>query len=155
MGWFYGFKLHLICNDRGDLLNFSLTPGNVDDRQPLYGEKIVKELFGKLFADKGYISAALFNKLWFDGIHIITTIKKNMKDRYITMNDRIILRKRALIETINDELKNICQVEHTRHRSLDNFFTNVMAGLIAYSYMPKRPSINVDFEPDAQMFLPF
>ena len=82
-------------------MNFSLTPENVDDRQPLYGEKIVKDLFGKLFADKGYISAALFNKLWFDGIHIITTIKKNMKDRYINMNDRIILRKRALIETIN------------------------------------------------------
>lgn len=155
MGWFYGFKLHLICNDRGDLLNFTLTPGNVDDRQPLYGEKIIKDLFGKLFADKGYISSALFNKLWFDGIHIITTIKRNMKDRYITMNDRIILRKRALIETINDELKNICQVEHTRHKSLDNSFTNMMAGLIAYSYLPKRPSINIEFEPDTQMFLPF
>ncbi len=78
-----------------------------------------------------------------------------MKDRYITMNDRIILRRRALIETINDELKNICQVEHTRHRSLDNFFANMMAGLIAYSYLLQRPSINVEFEQSAQIFLPF
>ena len=92
IGWFYGFKLHLICNDRSDLLNFALTPGNIDDRQPLYGDKIIKTLFGKFFADKGYISAALFNKLRFGGIHIVTTVKKNMKDRYITMNDRIIHR---------------------------------------------------------------
>ena len=105
MGWFYGFKLHLVCNDKGELLNFVITPGNVDDREPLTSSNMLKELMGKLFADKGYISESLFNHLFFDGIHLITTVRKNMKERYMTQDYRIILRKRAIIATINDELK--------------------------------------------------
>lgn len=110
---------------------------------------------GKLFADKGYISENLFNRLFFDGIHLITTVRKNMKERYMTQNDRIILRKRAIIETINDELKNICQIEHTRHRSLANFISNLIGGLTAYTFMPKKPSINIELEPMAQYFIQF
>lgn len=155
MGWFYGFKLHLVCNDKGELLNFVITPGNVDDREPLTSSNLVKELMGKLFADKGYISENLFNRLFFDGIHLITTVRKNMKERYMTQNDRIILRKRAIIETINDELKNICQIEHTRHRSLANFISNLIGGLTAYTFLPKKPSINIELEPMAQYFIPF
>lgn len=155
MGWFYGFKLHLVCNDKGELLNFVITAGNVDDREPLTSSNLLKEVMGKLFADKGYISEGLFNRLFFDGIHLITTVRKNMKDRYMTNNDRIILRKRAIIETINDELKNICQIEHTRHRSFDNFISNLIGGLTAYTFLPKKPSIKVEFEQIAQYFIQF
>lgn len=149
MGWFYGFKLHLVCNDKGELLNFVITPGTVDDREPLTSGNLLKEVMGKLFADKGYISESLFNKLFFDGKHLITTVRKNMKERYMMQNDRIILRKRAIIETVNDELKNIYQIEHTRHRSFANFISNLIGGLTAYTFLPKKPSINIELEPVA------
>ena len=155
MGWFYGFKLHIAINDKGELLGFVITTGNMDDRAPLTESMLLKDVFGKLFADKGYISEKLFNHLWFDGIHLITTVRKNMKESYMTANDRIILRKRALIESVNDELKNICQIEHTRHRCFANFISNLIGGLTAYTFLPKKTSSNVEFEADAQMVLPF
>ncbi len=102
-----------------------------------------KRIFGKLYGDKGYISKDLFEKLFVDGVHLITKIKKNMKNSLILLQDKIALRKRALIETVNDELKNICQIEHTRHRSFENFTTNLLSGLIAYSFFDKKPSINL------------
>jgi hypothetical protein len=141
MGWFYGFKLHLVINDQGELLSFAITQARVDDRQPLKNEGFLKSIFGKLFADKGYISEQLTQLLFVDGIHLITNIKNNMKNCLMTMHDKIMLRKRSVIETVNDELKNICQVEHSRHRSFANFITNLIAGLIAYSFLPKKPSI--------------
>lgn len=110
MGWFYGFKLHLVCNDRGELLNFCLTKGNVDDRNPEVFNVLSRKLFGDLFADKGYISKKLFNSLWNEGIHLVTGIKNNMKNQLMSMREKILLRKRSVIETINDELKNICQI---------------------------------------------
>ena len=143
LGWFYGFKLHLIINDKGEILDFIITPGNIDDRKPLSDMNLHKRIFGKLFGDKGYISKDLFEKLFIDGVHLITKIKKNMKNSLMLLQDKIALRKRALIETVNDELKNICQVEHTRHRSFDNFVTNLLSGLIAYSFFDKKPSINL------------
>ena len=102
-----------------------------------------KRIFGKLYGDKGYISKDLFEKLFVDGVHLITKIKKNMKNSLILLQDKIALRKRALIETVNDELKNICQIEHTRHRSFENFTTNLLSVLIAYSFFDKKPSINL------------
>ena len=117
IGWFYGFKLHLIINDKGEILDFILTAGNVDDREPLKSMDWHKRIFGKLFGDKGYISKDLFEQLFVDGVHLITKLRKNMKNALMLLQDRIMLRKRALIETVNDELKNICQIEHTRHRS--------------------------------------
>ena len=143
LGWFYGFKLHLIINDKGEILNFIITSGNIDDRKPLSDMNLHKRIFGKLFGDKGYISKDLFEKLFIDGVHLITKIKKNMKNSLMLLQDKIALRKRALIETVNDELKNICQVEHTRHRSFNNFITNLLSGLIAYSFFDKKPSINL------------
>ena len=143
LGWFYGFKLHLIINDKGEILDFIITPGNIDDRKPLSDMNLHKRIFGKLFGDKGYISKDLFEQLFIDGVHLITKIKKNMKNSLMLLQDKIALRKRALIETVNDELKNICQVEHTRHRSFDNFVTNLLSGLIAYSFFDKKPSINL------------
>jgi hypothetical protein len=141
MGYFYGFKLHLVINDKGEILNFAITQANVDDREPLKKERFLKDIFGKLFGDKGYISKEISNILFVDGIHLITSIRNNMKNSLMDMNDKINLRKRSVIETVNDELKNMCQVEHSRHRSIGNFFTNLIAGLIAYSFFPKKPSI--------------
>jgi len=141
MGWFYGFKLHIVINDKGEILNFAITQANVDDREPLKNEGFLKAVFGKLFADKGYISEKLAQILFVNDIHLITNIRDNMKNSLMTMHDKITLRKRSVIETVNDELKNICQVEHSRHRSFANFITNIVAGLIAYAFFPKKPSI--------------
>lgn len=141
LGWFYGFKLHLIMNDCGELLAFKLTPGNTDDRKPV--PEMTEGLFGKLFGDKGYISQALFEQLLAKGVQLVTKLKKNMKNKLMPVLDKILLRKRALIETVNDQLKNILQIEHTRHRSVTNFMINLVSGLIAYTYRDKLPSLNL------------
>ena len=146
MGWFYGIKLHIVTNDCGELLACQLTPGNVDDRVPV--PIFAQRLFGKLFADKGYISQALFELLFNTfGIQLITGLRKNMQNRLILLHDKILLRKRAIIESVIDQLKNISQIEHTRHRSPINFFVNVIAGLIAYCLQPKKPSLNLLAKP--------
>lgn len=143
MGWFFGFKLHLIINEIGEIISFSLTPGNVDDRNQNVMKKLTKNVYGKLFGDKGYLSKALCDLLFQDGIQLITKIKKNMKNTLIPIRDKILLRHRAIIETVNDELKNISQIEHTRHRSEYSFFINIVSGLIAYQLKPKKPSLNI------------
>lgn len=140
-GWFYGFKLHLIVNDQGEILSFCITPSNVDDRKPV--PKLVKSLLGKLFGDKGYISRKLTQILADQNVTLITTLKKNMKAQTIDAFDQLMLRKRSIIETINDQLKNIFDLEHSRHRSLTNYLSNIMAGLVAYSYQEKKPALNL------------
>ncbi len=145
-GWFFGFKLHLVFNDRGELLSLALTPGNVDDRQPV--PKLVRQLFGKLFADKGYLSQALFEQLLQTfGIQLLTKLKKNMKNRLLPLADKLLLRKRMIVETIIDQLKNISQIEHSRHRSPINFLVNLLCGLIAYCHQPKKPSLGLQVLP--------
>lgn len=141
MGWFFGFKLHLAVNDQGELVAFCLTPGNVDDRQPV--PEMVQGFFGKLFGDKGYISQALFELLFEAGLQLVTGIRKNMKNRLVPLLDKLLSRKRSIIETINDQLKNISQIEHTRHRSVTNFIVNLVAGLAAYTHQEKKPSLNL------------
>ena len=143
-GWFYGFKLHLVVNDMGEVLGFCVTPGNVDDRVPV--PKMVRSLIGKLFGDRGYISRELFLNLLQQGLKLVTTVKSNMKNRLLEFEDRILLRKRYIIETINDQLKNISQIEHSRHRSVLNFMVNLMAGLVAYIHKPKKPSIKSTYK---------
>ena len=128
MGWFFGFKLHLICNEKGELLNFMITPGDVDDRRPLEYKAFVEFIYGKLVGDRGYISKNLFERLFIDGIQLITKLKSNMKGALMSVSDKLLLRKRAIIETINDELKNIAQVEHSRHRCFHNFIVNMVGG---------------------------
>jgi hypothetical protein len=140
LGWFYGFKLHLVVKEYGEVLAFTLTPGNVDDRKPV--SKLVRALFGKLFGDKGYLSQSLFQTLLEQGLQLITGLKANMKNRLMLMSDKLLLRKRYIIETINDQLKNQSQIEHSRHRSPINFVVNVLAGLIAYIWQPKKPAIH-------------
>lgn len=153
MGWFYGFKLHLVCNEKGEILSFYLTKGNVDDRNPKHIKNLTQKLFGKLFADKGYLSKALWQMLFSDGIQLFTKLRKNMKNHLMDIKDKILLRKRAIIETINDELKNLCQIEHSRHRSINNFILNILGALAAYSFFPKKPSLNLEKIKDNQMFL--
>ena len=144
MGWFYGFKLHLICNEKGELLSFMLTPGNVDDRDPLKNTAFLENISGKLVGDKGYISKGLFEKLFVDGIQLLTKVRSNMKGALMSVADKILVRKRAIIETVNDELKNMAQIEHSRHRSVANFTVNLVAALSAYCFFPKKPMIALD-----------
>jgi len=140
-GWFFGFKLHLVINDRGELLSVYLTPGNVDDRNPV--PRLLRKLFGKVFGDKGYISQPLrdFLRQTF-GVQLITKLRSNAKNQLpMPLIDRILLRKRAIIESVIDQLKNISQIEHSRHRSVANFLVNLLCGLIAYARQPKKPSL--------------
>ena len=153
LGWFFGFKLHLICNEKGELLNFMITPGDVDDRKPLEYKSFVEYIYGKLVGDRGYISRNLFERLFVDGIQLITKLKNNMKGALMSVSDKLLIRKRAIIETINDELKNIAQVEHSRHRCFDNFIVNILGALAAYCCFPKKPCINVNRTFDTQLSL--
>ena len=140
-GWFFGFKLHLVINDRGELLNVLLTPGNVDDRKPV--PRLLHNLFGKVFGDKGYISQPLYELLRQTfGIQLVTKLRSNAKNHLpMSLMDRILLRKRAIIESVIDQLKNISQIEHSRHRSVTGFLANLLCGLIAYARQPKKPSL--------------
>lgn len=140
-GWFYGFKIHLIVSDTGEILAWQITLGNVDDRQPV--PQMSKRVWGKLFGDRGYISQKLTELLGEENIQLITKIKKNMKNKFINYFDKLMLRKRAIIESIYDQLKNISQIEHTRHRSVWNFYTNIVAGLIAYTYQERKPNLQL------------
>lgn len=142
MGWFYGFKLHLVINEIGELINFKITPGNIDDRAVV--PDLIQNLIGKVFADKGYIGQELFESLLEKGVQLITSIKKNMKNRLMPILDKILLRKRSVIETVIDQLKNISQIEHSRHRCIAGFMTNTISALIAYTFQPKKPSVNID-----------
>ena len=141
MGWFFGFKLHAIINSKGELLRIKLTPGNVDDRKPV--PDLCQGLFGMLFADKGYIAKWLTEALEEMGIKLVTTVKKNMKPASLTPFEKTVLRRRSLIETVFDQLKNLCQIEHTRHRSDFNFAVNLMAGIIAYCLSDDKPTLSL------------
>lgn len=140
-GWFYGFKLHLIINEYGEIIAFDITPGNYDDRNQKVIDRLTKKLRGKLFGDKGYLSSALFERLFAKGITLFTKLKKGMKNILIGIQDKLMLKKRGVIESVNDILKNCCYIEHSRHRSPVNFLVNLIAGLIAYSFREKKPSI--------------
>jgi transposase len=148
MGWFYGFKLHLVINEQGELLGLTLTPGHVDDRRPV--RRLVRQLWGKLFGDRGYLSQELFEQLWADGLQLITKLKRNMKNKLMPTIDKLLLRKRALIECVNDQLKNISQIEHTRHRSAPNGIVNILAAVVAYTFQPRKPALDLFTKQDSQ-----
>ena len=140
-GWFFGFKLHLVINHHGQIVAFLITPGNVDDRNPEVVKKLTKKLFGKLFGDRGYISAKLFDELWQRGIQLITRLKKKMRNKLMLLEDKLILRRRGIIESVNNLLKNCIQIEHTRHRSKGGFFVNIFAAIAAYFFYPNKPCL--------------
>ena len=140
MGWCHGFKLHLACNDRGEIIAFVLTGANVSDKNPEVFKVLAKRLYGKLFADKGYISQKLFDFLFEDGIQLVTGLRVNMKNKLMPFYDRMMLRKRYIIETINDMLKNKAQIVHSCHRSVSNFIMNLISALRAYYFFDNKPS---------------
>jgi hypothetical protein len=142
MGYFYGFKLHLVINNKGEIMALKMTRGNVDDRVPV--PELTKGLTGIIAADKGYIKQNLFLNLYERGLKMIHGIKKNMANKLMDFKDKIILRKRNLIETVFDCLKNKMNLEHTRHRSFINAFVHIVSTLVAYSLMKNKPSTNFD-----------
>ena len=149
MGWFFGFKLHLIINDCGEILSCKITPGNVDDRTHL--PLMAQGISGQMFGDKGSIKKELFEQLLSQGLQLVTPLKSNMRNKLIPMSDKLLLRKRSVIETVNDQLKNISYLVHSRHRSLHNFMLNLITALIAYTHQPKKPSLKLD-EPAQEFF---
>lgn len=88
----FGFKLHLVINNLGEIMAAKLTPGNTDDRKPV--PDLVDKLNGWLFGDKGYLSKALLEKLKAQSLDIFTKVKKNMKARMININQKIFLRQK-------------------------------------------------------------
>ncbi|GAC1448236.1 MAG: hypothetical protein PVSMB4_05020 [Ktedonobacterales bacterium] len=144
--WFFDVTWHLVVNDRDDLLAFCLTPGNVDDRRPLPTLlRRVRRVFGERFADRGSLSRPLTVRLFVaHGVHLITRLRRTMHNRQLDVSDTLLLRKRAIIETNYDQLKSICQIEHSRHRSPVNFLVNLVAGLAAYCRQPKQPALDLD-----------
>lgn len=142
VGWAYGFKLHLVINHKGQLMAAKLTHAARNDRVVV--PELTTALQGKLIADKGYISQSLFQSLYKRGLQLITKLKKNMKNKFVSLLDAFLLRKRSLIETVFDQLKNISQIQHTRHRSPINFFVNTISALAAYSLKPSKPSLPFD-----------
>lgn len=142
MGWFFGLKLHVVINHKGEIMALKITPGNVDDRAPL--EDLLKHLNGKVFADKGYIDKKLFKRLWSQGIHLITGIRRNMKNYLMPWLDKWLLRKRFIIETVFGVLKKDMGLEHTRHRSPMNAFVHILSCLVAYCFNPSKPAIRLD-----------
>jgi hypothetical protein len=128
-----------------------ITPGNVNDLATM--PQMTRGLLGKLFGDKGYISQKLFDELFQRGLHLVTGIKKNMKNKFMPLFDKIMLRKRSLIESINNQLKNVFQIEHTRHRSPINGFINILSALTAYTHHQNKPSLNLTKEQENFMRL--
>jgi len=143
MGWFYGFKLHLVINHRGEIITFCLTKGNVDDRVPV--EKLTHNLQGLAAADKGYLSKELEELLQKNNLKFITRVRKNMKKKIRSAFEKFFLYQRGIIETVIEQLKSICQIEHTRHRSPINFLVNLVSGLAAYCLKPTKPAIKMSY----------
>ncbi len=149
MGWFFGFKLHLIIKEKGEILSFCFSRSNVDDRDQSVMNIMTKEVFGKLFGDRGYIDQKLAEYLWNDWVELIYKRRKNMKEMNLSDTDKILLRKRSVIESVNDELKNICSLQHTRHRFLQGFLNNAISALAAYQTFEKKTSIKIKRELDS------
>lgn len=142
-GWFFGFKLHIMIDTKGNLMNVKMTKANVDDRSPVL--QMTADMTGFLFGDKGYICKELFLELLARGLKLITGIKKNMKNMLMTINEKILLRKRSLVETVFDYLKNKFMIEHSRHRSIFNFIIHIVSTLVAYQMKPTKPQISMKY----------
>ena len=143
MGYFYGFKLHLVINEKGEIIALKITKGNVDDRDPV--PELTKDLIGTIYADKGYIKQNLFVNLYERGLKMVHGLKKNMQNKLMNLKEKIMLRKRNIIETVFDYLKNKMNLEHTRHRSPINAFVHILSTLVAYSLKKNKPSVKFTF----------
>lgn len=139
-GWFYGLKLHLIINNLGEIVHFMFTPANITDNTKSVLDHLLDDLKGKCFADKGYLSK-FFEFFYQNGVHLVTKIRKNMKNAMMRISDKLWLRRRAIIESVNDLLMSVFDIDHTRHRSPWNALIHALAGLNAYSYYPQKPTV--------------
>lgn len=139
-GWFYGLKIHLVINNLGEIAAFELSSGNIADNNTDLLKSIFKNLKGNCYGDKGYITS-IFEELYEQGIRLISKVRKNMKNKLIHLSDRYYLFKRGVIESVNDILMTVCDIEHTRHRSPVNCFTHIMGALVAYGFLDQKPSV--------------
>jgi Transposase DDE domain len=144
LDWFYGMKRHFVINEQGELLAFRVTPGHVDDRTPV--PDLAEGLWGKLFGDRGYLSQELFERWQQTGVQLITKRKRKRKNKLMPLLDCLLLRKRALIESVGEQLKHVCQIAHTRHRSLHNASVHLLAALVAYTWHEHKPSLHLTQE---------
>jgi hypothetical protein len=138
-GWFYGLKLHVVCDFMGNIVKCRITPGSANDLKTAMN--MVKDFKGKIFGDKGYIGKEEFLKLLEQGLIMVTGIRKNMKNRLLEIWDKILLKKRSLIESIFNIMKNTLHLEHSRHRSVINAGVYFITTLIAYCWKPNKPKI--------------
>jgi hypothetical protein len=142
VGWFYGFKVHVVINGAGEIINFAITSGNVSDNNKNVIEQLTRGVYGKIYGDKGYLlNSNLFEKLYSKGIHVVTKVRKNMKGKIMHIRDRIMLKRRGIIESVGAVLKEDLNIEHSRYRSPATLFVNVCSALVAYSFRSKKPSI--------------
>ncbi len=139
-GWFYGLKLHLVINNLGEIIHFVVTPANVSDNTRKVLDILFKDLKGKCFGDKGYLTR-FFDHFYKKGLHLVTKIRKNMKNKVMDISDKLLFRKRAVIESVNDILMTVFDIDHTRHRSPKNALIHLFAGLAAYAYYPEKPAV--------------
>lgn len=146
-GWFFGFKLHLIVNQFGQIVKFLLTPGNVADNNQDLLRSMFSGLKGECYLDKGYLTS-LFEELLEKGLKLITPIRDNMKNQLVCMREKLNLRKRGIIETVNGMLKEVLDICHTRHRKPENFLANLMGALVAYTYLENKPVAKVNENQD-------
>jgi hypothetical protein len=141
MGWFYGLKPHFVINHKGQVVALGITPGNTADST--VPDEVTRHLGGRLYADKGYVGRELFTKLWRRGLHLITSIRRNMRNHLMPLADKLMLRKRFLIETVLDTLKSEMGLEHSRHRSVVNAMVHILSCLVAYAFRPGKPSVSL------------
>lgn len=145
VGWFYGLKIHLLINHLGELMAFRLTPGNVADKNRTLMNRLAKGLKGVLFGDKGYISKKVFEDLFDKGLKLVTKIQKNMKNKLLPLKEKLLLKKRGVVESCINLMKFLCDIEHSRHRSPINAIVNILAGIAAYTFLDRKPKINLNY----------
>lgn len=145
MGWFYGFKLHLIINEKGEIMEVYFSKGNKDDRIGL--EKMGQELEGLLIGDKGYISSEHRERLAKQGLKLITKVRKNMQPVAMSRLEKSLLYRRTLVETVIGQLKSLYEIENAKIRSVWNIFTNLLGALLCYTINPTKPALNLYSQP--------
>ncbi len=140
-GWFFGFKLFIVINAYGELIRTFITPANQADNNVKTIRRLFKGLTGFIYADKGFINQNMVAEFINKGLRIVTGIRTNMKNKLVEMNHKLLLKKRGVIESVNDILKTVCDIEHTRHRSPVNMLVNTYAALVAYTWLERKPNI--------------
>lgn len=144
MGWFYGFKLHILTNSMGEIMSFKITKGNVHDNKPVI--ELARNLTGRLFGDKGYLGKKLKEKLKNQSLNIVTKVRSNMKKKYeesLSKLDKFLLSKRGMIETTIGQIKEQTNITTTKIKNKFNYFINIISSLVAYQMKPNKPKLHL------------